>query len=249
MSKRSAVITARATFRHGLTLVELVIGAAIATIITSAAFTMLFAASRASTQVDDQLDTNRRASFVLRRSGSWLRSARSFNRDSATKVTAWAVDDYPAAGIGGLPGDDQPEVSEMEELAYDATSQELRWRGIRFQGATPAEVQAWNVVVTMPGIGGSPTIDSLVASRSQLLPYVVTQVWAKGVTSCSFQSHVDANAQPNGLTITLTLAAGTSTQTYQHEVSLVAPAYYLVSTNTMDGLSSARKRRTAVGAW
>jgi len=231
-----------------LTLTELVVAASLTAVIAAASGAMMVSASRAWTNTDARQVSYQRGQQALLRLANLLRYARTVSVDSATQLTIWAADDYPALGAGGVPGDDAAQVSETVRVRYDAAGRRLLYERFDFSAASGSLLATLNATLPIPG-AAVVDLGPLLASPTYS-SYTVTDVWAENVASVSFRGR---SYQSRVVMVLVDLAVGPAgdTQAFHQSISLTAPAYFLESSSnwTDDGLPGARKRARAAWTW
>lgn len=104
--------------RRGLTLVELMLGAAITTLVGATISSMLFAVSRGSADEHDLRALVARAKRVHASTTAALRGCRDVLRASDTRVIVWSRD---------ADEDEAIDAAELRVIEYAAEPGELRW--------------------------------------------------------------------------------------------------------------------------
>lgn len=234
--------------RSGLTLVELVMSAGLSTIVVGAAMSLMWSVSRESSLTTSDQETASRGRLLIRRLEGLIRGSRTVAVDSTTQLTLWARDDYPTAGVGGVPGDDQAQVSEIETIKYDAATKRVTRTFADFSGLSGATLAALNSTQNIPG-AGAVNLGSILSGAS-LAPYARSEVLAEGVASFAFYG-VNKGGKAVIVIADFSVAFGTSMHTFHRTIQLAAPAYFVTnsSASSTDGGPSFRLRQKAAWSW
>lgn len=237
------------TIRCGFTLVELVIAAALTTFVVGAAMGLMWSVSRESLLTEADRLASLRGRAFLRRLSNILHGSRTVSVDSASQITLWTTEDYPASGTGGPPGDDAPQLSEIETIAYDGAAKRFVRTYVDFTGASAATIALLNATTAVPGIG-SVNLGSILAGTPALVPYTKTEVWAEEVQSCTFAG-INKGGRVVIMIVDFTIGTGTNVQTLHKTISLEGASYFVNNgaARSSDGLPGGRYRATAAWTW
>lgn len=235
--------------RRGLTLVELVVSAALSVAIVGAGMTLIWSVSRESALTESDRAAMAAGQAALRRIVSLIHGSRAVNLDSSSQLTLWNVDDYPTPGSGGVPGDDVPQVSEVETLVYNAGKRTIVREYVDFTGASAATVSLLNTNLGVPGIA-VVSLGGVLSLVPGLNPYVKSDTIATQVESCTFTS-VTKGGRPVIVGVNISIALGKSVQSFARTINLVGPAYFVnnAAARTNDGVSGGRYRGTIAWSW
>lgn len=228
--------------RNAFTLAELLMAAVLSSLVAMAGLTMVYAATNSWMLTDSSTLAARRGQALLQRIGRMVRSARAVSVNSATQLSIWAADDYPAGGTGGIAGNDAVELSEMRQLDYSSSTKQVvcTWEDV---SASPG----LNVSLGVPGVVqinlGTYTSNGAYSATSK------SEVWADDVASVTFSGHTNTSGV-NTVKVTVTIGSGASAQSYSGSYSPRGPGYYVSNANgTTDGTTGIRKRNGTIGAW
>ncbi len=225
-----------------MTLVELLISAALFSVVAAAATTLVFAVSRSATLVDDDMAAARRATAALERLREVVHEARGVRVDTPGTITVWRADDYPAAGIEGIPGDEQMQVSEMLLITSEDVKDTLVCK--RLDPSLPAVL---NVVLGPLDVIGVNL--ATILANPTYAPYVRTEVWADRLPTVQFGARTGTSGT-RLLTIDMQVLAGTEPRVYHAAFApRTAGDYSNTSLWSADTVPSGRKRRIQELKW
>jgi len=235
--------------RRGFTLAELVISAGLTTFVAAAAMSLMWSVSRESLLTDSERTSAMRGHAALRRISAVIHDSRTVQVDSATQITTWNADDHPAAGSGGGPGDDLAQVSEIEMIAYDATTKRITRTYVDFSGASAATVTALNASLGIPGLV-TVNLGTYLSATPALATYKKSDVLAEDVQSFSVRG-INKSGRPVLVALNITVGSGAAAQSFHKTVQLAGPAYYVGGSGmqSTDGLSGGRQRASAAWTW
>lgn len=249
MGSRNGMQRRGAASQRGLTLAELVISAALTAFVAAAAMSLMWSVSRESLLTESERLSAMRGHAALRRIGAVIHDSRTVQIDSTSQVTTWNADDYPTAGSGGAPGDDLAQVSEVETIAYDATTKRIIRTYVDFTGAAAATVTSLNASLGIPGLV-TVNLGNYLSATPALNSYKKSNVLAEDVQSFSVRG-INKGGRPVMVALNITVGSGSAAQSFHKTVQLAWPAYYISGsgTQTTDGLSGGRQRATAAWTW
>lgn len=216
--------------------------AVLSSLVAMAGMSMVYAATHSWMLTDDSMLAARRGQALLQRIGRMVRSARAVSVNSATQLSIWAVDDYPASGTGGIVGNDAVELSEMRQLDYSSSTKQVvcSWVDV---SSSPG----LNVSLGVPGVVqinlGTYTSNGTYSSTSR------SEVWADDVAAMACSSHSNASGV-NSVLVKVSVGSGDAMQSFSAAFSPRGPGYYVSNANgTMDGTTGIRKRNGVVSTW
>lgn len=235
--------------RGGFTLAELVISAGLTAFVAAAAMSLMWSVSRESLLTESERTSAMRGHAALRRIGAVIHDSRTVQIDSTSQVTIWNVDDYPTAGSGGGPGDDLAQVSEIETIAYDATTKRITRTYVDFSGASVATITSLNASLGIPGLV-TVNLGTYMSATPALAPYKKSDVLADDVQSFSVRG-INKGGRPVLVALNITVGSGAAAQSFHKTAQLSGPAYYVSGSGmqTTDGLSGGRQRASAAWTW
>ncbi|MFO0973502.1 MAG: hypothetical protein U1A27_08705 [Phycisphaerae bacterium] len=226
---------------------ELVVGAALAAVVTAAAFAMLYAASRASDTLGSRITVQRRGQYAVAKVVGAVRAARGLVIADTKRIVLWAADDYPAAGGNGVPGDDQTQLLEVLEISYIAGTRTLVASRISSGGLTGGLLGAAQGTVSLSTFAASTLSDY--AKSLGLDTAVVSETWAEQVAGAVF-SGSGRSGETRAVILDLTIGDCTLTRVFHGESVERSPGGYLSSGGTTtDGMPGVRLRSTVIPSW
>lgn len=153
------------------TLVELLLAAVTAAMVTGAAAALTSAVANAASQTRDIRKTKTAGYYALNRIGQAIREARCIGQVTVSAVSLW-VEDYN--------GDEDVNLYETGVIRYDAAKKQIIYEYPESSGAMPG------TTVTTTNFKNSATLLSLYPSSD-----LKSIVWAEGVESFGFVGYPD----------------------------------------------------------
>lgn len=153
------------------TLVELLLAATTAAMVTGAAAALTSAVANAASQTRDIRKTKTAGYYALNRIGQVMREARGIGQVTASAVSLWAED---------YNGDETINLYETAVVRYDAAKKQIIFEYPESSGAMPA------TTVTTTNFKNAATLLTLYPSAD-----LKSIVWADGVESFGFVGYPD----------------------------------------------------------
>jgi len=217
--------------RPGMTLIELLVAAAITAFVSAAAATLLSAASNASSQSRNVRTISAAGYYAEGRIGATIRQARAIGEVSATHVSLW-IDD--------ANGDDRIQLSETGVIFYEDDDD-----GIFFRQPDSTNTGAATTEVLITDMQVAQKLDQMISDTG-----AVAVQWAENVQACQFDGYPSLT-DTRVVTAAFTLGTGSDATDYAVTASPKAPADYLFSssTRTAPSGSETRYRRAKVSPY
>lgn len=153
------------------TLVELLLAATTAAMVTGAAAALTSAVANAASQTRDIRKTKTAGYYALNRIGQVMREARGIGQVTASAVSLWAED---------YNGDETINLYETAVVRYDAAKKQIIYEYVESGGAMPA------TTVITANFKNAATLLTLYPSAD-----LKSIVWADGVESFGFVGYPD----------------------------------------------------------
>ena len=157
--------------KRAFTLVELLLAATTAALVTGAAAALTSAVANAATQTRDIRKTKTAGYFALSRIGQVLREARGIGQVTPTAISLWVNDDN---------NDDTLNLYESAVIRYDSTNKRIIYEYLEPPGANPTTILSlsdFKIATNVLSLYSSPDRKSV--------------VWAEGVESLAFAGQPD----------------------------------------------------------
>lgn len=194
----------------GFTLVELLLAATTAALVTGAAAALTSAVANAASQTRDIRQTKTAGYYALDRIGQAVREARGIGQVTSSAITLWVEDKN---------GDDTLNLYESAVIRYDSGAKQILYEYLEPAGAMPT------TLLSTANFKVATNVLSLFSS-----PDRKTIVWAEGVESLTFNGE-PANTDTRIIETDFTIGVADEAAAFSLAASPRASADYLFATN------------------
>lgn len=207
-----------------MTLIELLLAAAMTAIISAAAATLLSGASNASSQSKNVRTVTTAGHYTESRIGSVIRQARAIGQVTSTRVSLWLAD---------TNADDKMQLSETAVIYFDS--------GAKAISILQTDTSATSAPTTL--VSGS-TFQDVTQMTTQIVgvAYKATQ-WAEDVQACVFEGYPSLT-DTRVVSAAFTIATGSDATEFAVTASPKASGDYLFQSGTRTAPTGSETRYT-----